>query len=1004
MVRTIARLLSLSLLLAAVAAQALPADRTLGQMTHTRWTANDGTPAPVQALAQTRDGFLWIGSGTGLYRFDGLTFERITTIGPEISVTALLATRDGRLFAGFQNGHMLLLQHGRQTDVTPSVQAKYIRKIVEDRAGGIWAQTIVPSIALARYFDGRWTSYGPSRGISEDYLIEDTIATRDGSVWVLTQDAVQVMKPGTNHFETILAKLNDKIDGIFEDPNGRVWAAEHERGLWQIPFGGRPVSPTIALTDSINLLRRVFFDRDGAIWGSISSDGIFRITPSLTAVRGKQRIERFGALQGLSSDGASAILEDREGTIWVGTSGGLDRFRPANVVLEEAIPAKSTYGYGLFADRAGVVYVTDSETLYRVLPGGSPTAILKGINNPMSLCEGKPGDIWLAAYGTMYVVNSGGVRKLPPPALTGFMRCQGDQNHAPWFLDTLGNLVRRDGSNWVREVPAQRATSASRFTFDRQGRPLVFFEDKGLLRRDPAGWSMIWPAARIPGGRIGPLMSTSHGVMVGGVSGLARINGNRVDRLKGNNPWLQHVTGIAETSKGDTWIQTSFGVFKLRTADLQAAFEKPGTALRPTRFDPSDGLAGANLLDYADNGAAIGGDGRVWLQTTAGIVWIDPSHMVLNGVLPPIVITRMIADGRHVNDPSAVTLMSGTKNVEIDYTALSLAAPERVQFRYRMVGADDHWINPGARRQAFYQNLAPGRYAFTVIGANNDGVWNRRGATIYLTLPPTFLQSWPFKLLCAGAALLLLWMVYKIRLGRITARLREQLETRLVERERIARELHDTLLQGVHGLILRFQGIADRLPREQVPGRLMEKALERAEELLVEGRERVHGLRSVPMHFDFKSAIAEMAGQASLSPDTTVGIRESGVARSIDPVVQEEVVGVVREALSNVARHAGASAVDIRIAHHWNRLVVSVADNGTWAEDADKRAKNGRHFGMIGMRERARRIGGTLKVQPGIGKSGTRITVTVPARVAYHSHFARRIKALLGIRNIEPTT
>ena len=466
-------------------------------------------------------------------------------------------------------------------------------------------------------------------------------------------------------------------------------------------------------------------------------------------------------------------------------------------------------------------------------------------------------------------------------------------------------------------------------------------------------------------------------------------------------PWLQHVTGIAETPGGDTWIQSSLGIFRVRTTALQQAFDHPGRDVHPASFDALDGWRGLNQLDYSDNGVAIGGDGRIWFATTNGIVWIDPSELHRNTVPPPVAITRVLADGRQIDGLPDIELARGATNLEIDYTALSLAMPERVAFRYKLEGADQHWVDPGTRRQAFYANLAPGSYHFRVVAANEDGVWNTKGAGLNMTLPPTFLQSLLFKLLCVFVLLLLLWVLYRVRLSRITHRLKARLDARLSERERIARELHDTLLQGVQGLILRFQGIADRLPRDQVPGRLMEKALDRAEELLLEGRERVHGLRSVPPPDNLLASLTELIDSADLPAGLVASVRDLGPTKIIDSAVQEELAGITREALSNVVRHAHASAIEITVVHRWRGLILSIADNGRGMDTDRPRPAGGRHFGIAGMHERAHRIGASLHVSQSTGQGGTRLVISVPTGVAYPMSRLHHLRAMLGFSGTE---
>ncbi|WP_421846373.1 sensor histidine kinase [Novosphingobium sp.] len=1010
MVRITAHLPLLALLLAVSTAQALPLNRNLLQLKHTRWTTDDGAPDNIRALAQSADGYLWIGSGGGLYRFDGITFQHVPTSSVEEAVTALVGTHRGDIWAGLQNGHVLLLHLGRQFDRTPVFGNKRVRQLAEDRSGGIWMLAAGTDVQLAHYVNGTWRPFGIRNGIPANASIKAMRAARDGALWIVADTGVQVLREGESQFRTV-SPGSPGLSDIVEDGEGRIWSVDHLKGLRALftpPEVAANPARDMAFTDQKNELRWLTFDSDGGLWGLAHSSGVFRIRPPAYSATGARAFEAeaFTQNEGLSSNFARAILEDREHNIWVGTSLGLDRFRTASVVRETAIPQYSPYGYIVISDHRGVVYVADSDTLYRVSPGGAPVAVLRQIDNPQTLCEDAEGNIWLAATNGLFRIHDGIAAIVRNPLVNAhyYKQCAADREHGVWFLTGDGDFSRYDGTKWTKIPfnPAGENSNVSLFDFDAQGRLLAFYENTGLLQIDGGRSVNLWPAKQIPGERVGALQTGPDDVLVGTVSGLARVRGNRVDQL-GPYAWTHHVTGIARTREGATWLQSSQGIFRVSTSRLEAAFDHPGQTIDGEWFDAQDGLTGANQLEYAANGAAVGGDGRIWFATVTGIVWIDPAAYARNRAVPPIDVQRVIADGHSFDSPVSIELTPGTRNLEIDYTALSLTIPERVRFKYQLVGADEYWIDPGSRRSAFYQNLAPGDYVFKVIAANNDGVWNTVGATVRLRLPPTFLQSSAFKVICAAAVLLLFWTIYRLRLNRITTRLREQMETRLIERERIARELHDTLLQGVHGLILRFQGIADRLPREQVPGRLMEKALERAEDLLVEGRERVHGLRSVPLANDLRSSLAAAVAHAELPASTTVGVREIGTVSAIDGAVHEELVWILREALSNVAQHAGATVVDIAITYRWNRLIVTLTDNGKGIGSDKPVADTRRHFGMIGMRERARRISARLKIGPGPDKTGTQVTVTVPARTAYSSGLFRRASVLLGFSSSEPT-
>jgi hypothetical protein len=255
----------------------------------------------------------------------------------------------------------------------------------------------------------------------------------------------------------------------------------------------------------------------------------------------------------------------------------------------------------------------------------------------------------------------------------------------------------------------------------------------------------------------------------------------------------------------------------LSTRELEARFDDPSAPLSFQIFDNEDGLTDTADVPGWDN-ARQGPDGRLWFSTNNGIFSLDPSRLRRNDVPPPVVIRSVVANGvRHEFSPS-LDLGSGVRNLEIDFTAPSLSRPSRVQFRYRLAGVDEDWVDPGTRRQAIYTNLSPGEYQFQVMAANEDGVWNPEAAVLELSVPPTFIQSRLFLVLCIAAAGLLLWLLYKLRLRQVAGRIRERLEARQRERERIARELHDTLLQSVQGLILKVQAASEDIPDERRRG------------------------------------------------------------------------------------------------------------------------------------------------------------------------------------------
>jgi signal transduction histidine kinase len=345
----------------------------------------------------------------------------------------------------------------------------------------------------------------------------------------------------------------------------------------------------------------------------------------------------------------------------------------------------------------------------------------------------------------------------------------------------------------------------------------------------------------------------------------------------------------------------------------------------------------------------------------------------------------MAYDGHLTRDPAALKLPSATANIEIDFAALSFADPKAVSVRYMLEGYDAGWIDPGSRRQAFYTNLPPRDYRFRVIAANADGAWNRAGAAVSFEIPRTFFQSYSFLVLCVALTLLLFWLAYRLHMAQVASSIRTRLEERMGERERIARELHDTLLQSVQGLVLRFQSVAHRMPPGEPSRAHLESALKRADEVMVEGRNRVRDLRAGDNDnaADLLATLQELADAAGFDPPVPIRIVVEGRPRHVDPLVAAELRRIAGEALFNIARHARATSVDVAITYGDRQLGVQIRDDGIGiAPSVLAHGSKEGHFGLIGMRERAERVGGALSVDSGAGK-GTDVILTFPARLAY---------------------
>jgi len=379
-------------------------------------------------------------------------------------------------------------------------------------------------------------------------------------------------------------------------------------------------------------------------------------------------------------------------------------------------------------------------------------------------------------------------------------------------------------------------------------------------------------------------------------------------------------------------------------------------------------------------------DGRLWFTTASGLAWIDPDHIATNPIRPSVVIKSMKADGRTYRNFVNLMLPKRIQNLQIDYTALSLSMPERVRFRYKLEGFDREWVDADTKRQAFYSQLPPGDYRFRVIASNNDGLWNETGDSLDFNAPPAFLQTVWFKLTSAMAIAGLLWTFYLIRLRQVTGRIRARLYGRLQERERIARDLHDTFFQGIQGLLLRFHTATSQLPKAEPTRQVFEEALKQSDQVMLEGRELVLDLRATNAETsDLPNALAISAKELQSIYAVEFKVIVNGDPRPLHPIVYEESYRIAKEALGNAFRHSKARAVEAELNYEPNELRVRVRDDGVGIDS--KVLEHGfraGHWGLPGMRERAQKIGAHLDIWSQLGR-GTEIELRIPAAIAYRS-------------------
>jgi len=428
-------------------------------------------------------------------------------------------------------------------------------------------------------------------------------------------------------------------------------------------------------------------------------------------------------------------------------------------------------------------------------------------------------------------------------------------------------------------------------------------------------------------------------------------------------------------------------VTRIAAEEVREAVRDTTHRVRFERLDFHDGVDGAPAQLRPLPTAIEGTDGRLWFLTGNAVMWLDPRNVLRNRLPPPVQIRSLAVGDSSYAPRGTQTLPTGTKALQIRYTALSLSVPEHVRFRYQLAGNDTGWTDVGTRRDAYYTNLRPGNYHFRVIASNEDGLWNDAGAAMDIVIPPTFVQTRWFLALCVLAAALATWMMYRLRVRSVARAMRARFDATFAERIRIAGELHDTLLQGFTGIILHLQSVQGMLSsRPAQAARSLSRVLAQADAAIRDARCMVSDMRTHELdESDLPSALTTAARNAVA--DTSIEMRISivGEPHRLERSIELAVFRIAREAIANAVKHANPRHVEIVLSYEPRDLRLRVCDDGSGFSpfDADA-APNGGHWGIVGMRERATSLRGVLEIA-GTPTGGTIVSLSLPI-VKAHGH------------------
>lgn len=952
----------------------------VSQYQHTSWTAQDGFfKGGIQSVAQTSDGYIWVTSISGLLRFDGVRFFEWKSSGkdslPGQPLHKLLGSRDGSLWiAGYGLAELKATGEFRRYH---ELDALEIDALIEDKEGAIWAGgTGAPNTStLCRIYGGKSECFLPTGSLpsSAGPLYEDG----KGQLWVCTPYGIWQFRPGPPHK---FAPNSDELRAFGEDANDTLIFSNGSHML-MLTADGKVKDYPIPLDKAVSILK----DREGDLWVGTSGQGILHVH--------KGRTDRFTTVDGLSFDLVYAIFQDREGNVWVATENGLDKFtKPAVPRMTRKQGLANDDIFSVLADRNGVSWVGTSSGLSKLVDGSLIPANVKLPNSTVtSLFETSEGRMLVATGVQNGMVWLDGDKTTPLRAQSGenvFEVAEGS-NGDLWVasrelgllhLSSNGHLIENFGRKVLKRFGISIAYDPKRdgvwltsylgdLGFFKEGK---FAEKYGTA--DGLGNGVVRdPQVDMDGGVwVGTRVGLAH-LMNGKISVLSRKNGLPCDAVH----WMRH------DEDHNVWLYTECGLVSFAEGELNAWITQPSHAVVVTHYlDNTDGVENLSYNGWYTPQTATTNDGRILFATTTALSILDPRNLSQNIQPPPVHIEEITADGREVEGSGRASLPARVHSLHIAYTALSFSAPRKIRFRYKLQGYDTDWSPPVSLREATYTNLPPGNYKFLVIACNNDGVWNNEGATLDFRIPPAWFQTIWFRILCLAATLVMLWSIYRLRVRQIAAAMSGRFDERLAERTRIARELHDTLLQTIQGSKL---VASNALKNADDPVRTR-RALEQLSEWLVratdEGRAALHSLRTSTIETnDLAAGLRRALEDCRREPSMETVFDVKGNTREMHPIVRDEIYLIGYEAIRNAHAHSAGGRIDVTLTYA-DDLSLSVRDDGIGINSVIAEAGKDGHFGLPSMRERSARIGGRLTIETS-ANHGTEIKIVIPGSLAF---------------------
>lgn len=933
------------------------------------WRVPDGLPQNrIQALTQTPDGYLWIGTSGGLVRFDGVrftVFDRSNTPAfRDDSILALVPARDGSLWIGAEGGGLLHYRNGEFSayGAAQGLTNGFVRAILEDRSGALWIGTdrgffrkrgdtieridgtpdfpVIAITSMAADGSGQiWIASNaglltiengrPRRFLPDD--VRGLRAARDGGVWAVIEGVVSRIADGRVTRIPSLEGLG--VMSLAQAADGHLWIGTLADGLLRAAADGRTVDrdPDALPTQTV---LSTFEDRENNLWVG-TSDGLVRLS--------RIAVHVLDARDGLSDDNVSVVYEGRHGVPWISTiAGRIFRYRDGRVEPFRADVRLAGKRYRVvYEDSRGGVWLGSSTEGVAHIAGGRTRLLTTadGLRNNQvrQFLEDRRGHIWIGLG-------------------SGLSRWDGQRFH---------NYYVEHGLSYG---------SVRILKLDRNG-DLLVGTDAGLNRVHNDQFVKDAAFAALDGERIWAIHEDASGALWIGArgGGLFRIKNGKVSRITMREGLLSNaIYQVLEDGRGNLWMSGPAGVYFAPQKELDRIADGGAGPIAVVPYGAAEGLESTQMNGGIGPSGFRAASGDLWFPSVRGAVRINPAEIRL-AKPSPVVIETIVADDAILPAAPSVVAPPGPGKLEIHYTATSLHSPERIAFRYRLEGFDPDWNAVSRGRSAYYTNLPPGTYRFRVVATDSAAPGSRSEAALSFTLRPHFHQTVWFYALCVAAAALCVWAAF-LMYARQT---RKRYAVLFAERTRLAREMHDTVIQGCAGVSTLLEAAASLPGAPASPVRdLIDHARVQARLTLDEARQAVWDLRHTQLEGDIVTVLRDFARQLGAEKGIPIDVEFSGEPPQLEQRTMRSLLLVAREAIRNAANHADPRHVKIRVDFEPDEARLEVADDGRGFNPSSQFGEQG-HFGIVGMRERVEQLGGVFDVRSAPGR-GTSVIARLP--------------------------